>query len=99
MVSDETVDLCGSSVPNRDTREPVLQRNPAKMSPGRQSGFFCSPAIFMQKIECHLVADLLEDRVADAWAKLEAWRQEYNESRTHRALNSQTPTEYAVQWN
>jgi putative transposase len=35
----------------------------------------------------------------DARAKLEAWRQEYNESRPHRALNNQSPTEYAAQWS
>jgi len=34
----------------------------------------------------------------DAQAKLEAWRQEYNESRPHKVLNNQTPTEYAAQW-
>lgn len=37
--------------------------------------------------------------LGDARAKLESWRQEYNESRPHRALNNQTPIEYAAQWN
>ena len=35
----------------------------------------------------------------DARAKLEAWKQEYNESRPHRALNNQTPAEYAARWD
>ena len=37
--------------------------------------------------------------LADARSKLEFWRQEYNESRPHKALNNRTPTEYAAQWD
>jgi len=33
--------------------------------------------------------------VADAQGLLEAWRQDYNESRPHSTLNALTPAEYA----
>ena len=34
--------------------------------------------------------------LADARAKIEAWRQDYNEQRPHSALNYQTPREFAA---
>jgi len=33
--------------------------------------------------------------LAEAKQLIEAWRQEYNESRPHRALNDRTPSEFA----
>jgi len=35
--------------------------------------------------------------MADAKQQLEAWRQEYNASRPHRALQDRTPEEFAKQ--
>jgi len=34
--------------------------------------------------------------LADARAKIEAWRQDYNESRPHTSLGWKTPNEYAA---
>jgi len=35
--------------------------------------------------------------LSEAQARIEAWRREYNESRPHRALQDQTPEEFAKQ--
>jgi putative transposase len=36
--------------------------------------------------------------LADAQEKLEVWRQEYNESRPHKALDDRTPREFKAEW-
>jgi len=36
--------------------------------------------------------------LTDARNKLQAWKQEYNESRPHRSLNNLTPLEYKAKW-
>ncbi|MGA8215756.1 MAG: integrase core domain-containing protein, partial [Candidatus Sulfotelmatobacter sp.] len=36
--------------------------------------------------------------IAEARQLIEGWRREYNESRPHRALGEQTPSEYASQF-
>ena len=36
--------------------------------------------------------------LADAQEKLEVWRQEYNESRPHKALDDLTPREFKAEW-
>lgn len=38
------------------------------------------------------------DDLTDAQTKLQAWRQEYNETRPHRALNDLSPLEYKARW-
>jgi putative transposase len=44
-------------------------------------------------LNAHWFSDL-----TDAQDKLEAWRQEYNESRPHRALNNLSPLEFKARW-
>lgn len=36
--------------------------------------------------------------LTDASNKLQAWQEDYNESRPHRSLNNLTPSEFAAQW-
>jgi len=38
------------------------------------------------------------ENLTDAHDKLQAWKQDYNESRPHRALNNLSPLEYMAQW-
>ena len=38
------------------------------------------------------------DDLTDAQTKLQAWRQEYNETRPHRSLNELSPLEYKARW-
>ena len=38
------------------------------------------------------------DDLTDAQKKLQAWRQEYNESRPHRSLNELSPLEFKARW-
>jgi putative transposase len=37
------------------------------------------------------------ESLEDAKAKIESWREDYNESRPHQALNERTPAEFAGQ--
>ena len=37
--------------------------------------------------------------LTDARAKLQVWKQEYNEERPHRSLNNLTPLQYKAQWH
>ncbi len=41
---------------------------------------------------------LESDQVTEAKRLIEAWRQEYNGSRPHRALDNRTPSEFASQY-
>jgi putative transposase len=36
------------------------------------------------------------ESLEDAKEKIEVWRQDYNETRPHQALNEQTPAEFAA---
>ena len=37
--------------------------------------------------------------LTDARAKLQGWKQEYNEDRPHRSLKNLTPLQYKAQWH
>ena len=45
-------------------------------------------------LDVHWFEDL-----TDARAKLQVWKQEYNEERPHRSLKNLTPLQYKAQWH
>jgi len=61
--------------------------------PAQQNGFSES---FNGRLRDELLNETLFHSLADARAKIEAWRRDYNESRPHTSLGWMTPSEYAA---